>query len=43
LKVFDEATREVSGEYASASIIIPIISALKKNISKDKMTMVLCP
>ena len=25
LKVFEEATREVNGEYASASIIIPII------------------
>ena len=36
LRVFEEATREVSGEYASASIIIPIISALKKGISEDK-------
>ena len=35
LRVFEEATREVSGEYASASIIIPIISALKKGISED--------
>ena len=36
LRVFEEATREVSGEYASASIIIPIISALKKGISEDE-------
>ena len=36
LKIFEEATREVSGEYASASVIIPIISALKKNISDDE-------
>ena len=36
LRVFEEATREVSGEYASASIIITIISALKKGISEDK-------
>jgi len=35
-KVFEEAIREVSGEYASASVIIPIISALKKNISNDE-------
>ena len=36
LKVFEEGTWEVSGEYASASVIIPIISALKKNISDDE-------
>ena len=36
LKVFEEATREVSGEYASASVIIPIIRALKKQISEDE-------
>ena len=34
LKVFEEATREVSGDYSSASVIIPIIKRLlrKKKI-----------
>ena len=35
LKVFEEATREISGEYSSASIIIPIINSLKRTISQD--------
>ena len=35
LKVFEEATREISGEYCSASVIIPIINTLKRTISQD--------
>ena len=35
LKVFEEATREISGEYSSASVIIPIINSLKRTISQD--------
>ena len=35
LKVFEEATHEVSGEYASVSVIIPIVSVLKKRFSED--------
>lgn len=35
LKVFEEATREISGEYSSASVIIPIINTLKRTISQD--------
>ena len=35
LKVFEEATREISGEYSSASVIIPIINTLKRIISQD--------
>ena len=34
LKVFEEATREISGEYCSASVIIPIINTLKRTISQ---------
>ena len=33
LKVFEEATQEISGEYCSASVIIPIINTLKRTIS----------
>ena len=33
--MFEEATREISDEYSSASIIIPIINSLKKTISQD--------
>ena len=36
LKVFEEATREVSGDYSSASVIIPIINTLKKNITQEE-------
>ena len=35
LKVFEEATREISGEYCSASVIIPIINTLKRTILQD--------
>ena len=35
LKVFEEAAQEVSREYASASVIIPIIIAPRKRISED--------
>ena len=35
LKVFEEATQEISGEYSSASIIIPIINSLKRTTSQD--------
>ena len=35
LKMFEEATREVSGEYASVSVIIPIVNILKKKFSED--------
>lgn len=36
LKVFEEATREISGDYSSASIVIPIINSLKQKISKEE-------
>ena len=32
LQMFEEATREVSGDYASASVIIPIINTLKQSL-----------
>ena len=35
LKVFEEATGEVSGDYASVSVIIPIVNILKKKVSED--------
>ena len=35
LKVFEEATREISGEYCSASVMIPIINTLKRTISQN--------
>ena len=41
LKVFEEAMWEVSREYASASVIMPIIRAPKKIFQKMRMTMVL--
>ena len=36
LKVFKEATREISGDYSSASIVIPIINSLKRTISQEE-------
>ena len=36
LKVFEEATREISGDYSSASIVIPIINSLKWTISQEE-------
>ena len=36
LKVFEEATREISGDYSSASIVIPIINSLKRTISQEE-------
>ena len=36
LVVFDEATREASGDYASSAIIIPIINTLKVALSTDE-------
>ena len=35
LKVFEEATHEVNGEYASVSVIIPIVSIVKKTFLKN--------
>ena len=35
LKAFKEATREISGEYCSESVIIPITNTLKRTISLD--------
>ena len=42
LKVFEEAIREVNGEYASVSVIIPIINILKKKFSEDVHDMASC-
>ena len=36
LKVFEEATHEVSGDYSRASVIIPIINTLKKTITQEE-------
>ena len=36
LVVFEEATREVSGNYASASVIIPIIITLKRALTMEE-------
>jgi len=36
LKVFEEATREISGDYSSTSIVIPIINTLKRTISQEE-------
>jgi len=36
LKVFEEATREISGDYSRASIFIPIINSLKRTISQEE-------
>ena len=33
--VFEEATREISGEHSSALVIFPIINTLKRIISQD--------
>ena len=35
LKVFEEATREVSGDYSSVAVTIPIINTLKKTILQE--------
>ena len=35
-KVFEEATRQISGDYSSASIVIPIINSLKRKISQEE-------
>ena len=35
LKIFEEATREVSGNYSSAAVIIPIINTLKQALVID--------
>ena len=35
LKVFVEAMQKISGEYSSASVIIPIINSLKRTISQN--------
>jgi len=44
LKVFEEATQEVSGYYASASVIIPLYVSelLRKIFQKMRMTTVIC-
>ena len=34
--LFKEATHEVSGDYSSASVIIPIINTLKRPLHKKK-------
>jgi hypothetical protein len=36
LVVFEEATREASGDYASCAIVIPIINTLKLALSTDE-------
>ena len=36
LKMFEKATREVSGDYSSVSVIIPIINSLKKTITQEE-------
>ena len=36
LQIFEEATREVSGDYASASVIIPIINTLQQALAVDE-------
>ena len=36
LKVFEEATREINGDYSSASIVIPVINSLKWTISQEE-------
>ena len=33
LQPFEEATREASGDYTSASVIIPIVNSLKRSLS----------
>ena len=39
LLMFEEATREASGDYASASVIIPIINTLKRALVLEEDTM----
>ena len=36
LKVFEEATRESSGDYASVSVVIPIINTLKRALAVEE-------
>ena len=36
LRVFEEATREVSGDYSSAAVIIPNVNTLKKALDHGK-------